>query len=348
MQNHRHTNVGIRGEKIEINGEPTYRGRVWNGHSIEGLLFNTRMVQAIFDDLNPATAGRWAYPDTGNWDAERNVSEFIAALPVYREHGVLGFTVNLQGGSPQGYSSIDAQVWHNSALTAEGDLRPDYLARLERVIDRADELGMVVIMGIFYFGQERHLRGEEAILRAVDNSVDWLLDQGYTNVFLEINNETNIIYRQPTLKPERVHELIERAKQRSRGERRLLVGTSYGGNFVPLENVVGVSDFILMHGNGVEDPARIVEMCQQVRAVKGYHPMPVIFNEDDHFNFEQPSNNLTAAVSQYASWGYFDYRMKGEDFDEGYQSVPVNWGISSARKRGFFQLVKTITGFPQG
>ncbi len=45
-----------------------------------------------------------------------------------------------------------------------------------------------------------------------------------------------------------------------------------------------------------------------------------------------------------SSWGYFDYRMAGEGFDEGYQSVPVNWGISSARKRGFFSLVKEMTG----
>jgi hypothetical protein len=35
--------------------------------------------------------------------------------------------------------------------------------------------------------------------------------------------------------------------------------------------------------------------------------------------------------------------MKGESFDEGYQSVPVNWGISSPRKRGFFKLLAEIT-----
>jgi len=32
-----------------------------------------------------------------------------------------------------------------------------------------------------------------------------------------------------------------------------------------------------------------------------------------------------------------------EGLDDGYQSVPVNWGISSARKRGFFALVQEIT-----
>jgi len=30
--------------------------------------------------------------------------------------------------------------------------------------------------------------------------------------------------------------------------------------------------------------------------------------------------------------------------DEGYQSMPANWGISSARKRGFFNLLREMTG----
>jgi hypothetical protein len=78
--------------------------------------------------------------------------------------------------------------------------------------------------------------------------------------------------------------------------------------------------------------------------VPGYRPMPILFNEDDHFDFDQPMNNFIAAVGEYASWGYFDYRMKDEGFAEGYQSVPVDWGISSDRKRGFFKLLAEITG----
>jgi hypothetical protein len=37
------------------------------------------------------------------------------------------------------------------------------------------------------------------------------------------------------------------------------------------------------------------------------------------------------------------FRRKGEGMDEGYQSPPVNWGISSERKRSFFNLVSEIT-----
>ena len=49
------TSVSILDTKFLINGRPTYEGRTWNGHSIEGLLFNARLVQGIFDDLNPET-----------------------------------------------------------------------------------------------------------------------------------------------------------------------------------------------------------------------------------------------------------------------------------------------------
>ena len=53
---------------------------------------------------------------------------------------------------------------------------------------------------------------------------------------------------------------------------------------------------------------------------------------------------MLAAVGEYAGWGYFDYRMENEGFHEGYQSVPVDWTISSARKRGFFGLLAEMTG----
>jgi hypothetical protein len=101
-QTNRHTQVSIRGEDFYINGQLTYAGRTWNGHRIEGLLLNARLVQGLFDDLNPETTNRWIYPDTGKWDAERNTREFITAMPEWREHGLLAFTV--KKGSKRGRS----------------------------------------------------------------------------------------------------------------------------------------------------------------------------------------------------------------------------------------------------
>jgi hypothetical protein len=40
----------------------------------------------------------------------------------------------------------------------------------------------------------------------------------------------------------------------------------------------------------------------------------------------------------------FDFRRKGEPLEDGYQSPPVNWGLSSPRKRAFFSYLSEITG----
>src|SRR5919109_1562954 len=99
----RKTVVSIQGREFLINGRPTYEGRSFDGMRVQGLLFNSRMVQGIFDDRNSETRGRWNYPD-GPWDAARNTREFIDAMPLWRAKGLLAFTINLQGGSPEGYS----------------------------------------------------------------------------------------------------------------------------------------------------------------------------------------------------------------------------------------------------
>jgi hypothetical protein len=336
------TVVSVKGEKFLINGKETYKGLKWQGYSIEGLLMNSRMVQGIFDDLNPKSVDLWKYPDTQKWDADRNTSEFIKAMDEWYSMGLNSFTINLQGGSPVGYGSSPCI---NSAIDPKGGLREAYMARLERILKRANEKGMVVILGIFYFGQDQYLENEAAVLKGVENTVDWLFEKKFRNVIIEVNNECDVkAYDHEILKPERVHELITLVKSKEKNGYRFLVGTSYGGGAVPKENVVGVSDFLLIHGNGVGDPARITEMVKQTRAVNGYKPMPIIFNEDDHFDFDKPTNNFVEAIKAYASWGYFDYRMKDEVFNDGYQSVPVNWSISSPRKKAFFNKLKEITG----
>lgn len=335
------TTIQIQDDCFFIDGTPTYPGRTFGDHSVEGLLLNSRMIQATFDDANDQTVHRWAYPDTGRWDPERNVEEFLAALPLYKEHGVLAVTVNFQGGSPEGYSK--EQPWHNSGYTATGEFVPAHVDRMKRVIEGLDELGMVAILGCFYFGQDERLLDEAAVLRALDHTVEWVLESGYRNVLLEVNNECNVKkYEHEILQPHRVHELIERAQAIASEEQRLLVSTSYGGGFVPLQNVVRCADFLLVHGNGVTDPNRIAAMVDETRQVAGYRPMPILFNEDDHFDFDQAHNNFLAALSRHASWGFFDPGKN--DYVEGYQSPPVNWGLNTPRKQAFFDLARQITG----
>ena len=340
-QRNSRTIVSIQGVDFHINGKPTYEGVTWKGASIQGLLMNSRMVQGIFDDLNPETRSLFIYPDTRRWDPDRNTREFVGAMEEWRRHGLLAFTLNLQGGSPTGYGNKN---WINSAFDPAGNLRKPYMQRLDKILKKADQLGMVVILGFFYFGQDQHLSDEKAVINAVDNATHWLLKKRYKNVLVEVNNECNISYDHAVLQPGRVHELINRIKNRQRKGYRLLVSTSYGGNFIPLPNVVKSADFLLLHGNGVSDPARITEMVKLTKQVEGYTTMPILINEDDHYDFDRPENNFVNAVKAHASWGFFDYRRKDEAMEEGFQSVPVDWRIRSKRKSGFFNLLKEMTG----
>jgi hypothetical protein len=374
------TAIAIDGEDWLIDGAPTYADRTFRGWRIEGLLLNSRMANGVFDDENPLTRHLWAYPDIGAWDPERNTLELARALPAYRARGLLAVTVNLQGGSPLGYyrgerrqavlariapvhptaaeadiwtgvPGVESQPWNSSAFDPVGALKPAYAARAARLIEAADAAGMVVILGLCYFGQDERLRDEAAVRRAVDEACGFVLDRGFSNVLIEIDNECNVPrYEHAILTPARVHELIEQARGLTRGGRRLLVGTSFARESLPTDAVCLVSDFVLLHGNGIEHPAAIAGLVDRVRAMSTYRPMPILFNEDDHFDFDRPANNFTAALSRHASWGYFD---PGEaagggqvfgDYRNGYQNPPIDWGIGTPRKRAFFDFLAEVTG----
>jgi len=343
----RKTTVSIERDMFYINGRPTYPGRYWKGLKIEGLLMNSRMVQATFDDKNPDTRHQWAYSDTGVWDPDRNAREFVEQLPVYRRHGLLAATVNFQGGNPRGYGKD--HPWINTAFEPDGSLDAAYLARMEKIIERADELGMAVILGYYYFGQDKRLTDDEAIQRGAINATDWVCRKGFTNVLIETNNEANVGYAQhPILKPQRVDEIIRLVQQRSTGKLstpagRLLASTSLGGGHVPEDNIVAAADFLLVHGNS-QTPDKIHRLVRKSRQQPGYRGQPVVNNEDDHFDFDQDTCNFIASLEEYCSWGYFDYRVEGDGPSDGYQSVPVDWTINAPRKKAFFELLAKVTG----
>jgi hypothetical protein len=341
--------VTVENGAFRIDGTPTYAGRTWRGHRIEGRLFNSRMANAIADDENPETRGAWAYAD-GPWDAERSTAEFIAALPAYRAHGLLAVCLNLSGGSPQGYSWN--QPWKICGFRSDGTIKPAWAARLDAVIRACDRLGMVVILGLFYGKQSGTFTDEAAVKAAVTNTVDWLLAKNAANVLLEIGNEVDLenVWAHDIIDAKRCHELVEFAQARS--GRKLLVSTSLIGMAAPPAPIVAACDFLLPHGNRVHGPDGHFQpaphgirlQVAQWRASPAYRGQPIVYNEDDHFEFEKPDNHFVAAVESGASWGYFDYRMSRERFEDGFQSLPVDWTISSKRKRAFFGLLKEITG----
>ena len=144
-------------------------------------------------------------------------------------------------------------------------------------------------------------------------------------------------------------DLIRLAQERSAGrlntpQGRLLVSTSlvHAPRFG--DNLMEVCDFLLLHGNRAHHPDTIRLQVLRNRTASAYRGQPIIYNEDDHFDFDKADNNMIAAIGEGASWGYFDYRETRERFEDGFQSLPVDWAISSTRKRSFFGLLKEITG----
>ena len=132
---------------------------------------------------------------------------------------------------------------------------------------------------------------------------------------------------------------MARVQTRSKGRvktpaGRLLVSTSFATAAPIPERLLQTADYVLYHGNGLATPQAVHARAKQIRATSGYRGQPLLINEDDHFDFDKPENNMLAAVEEYSGWGYFDYRQIRERFEDGYQSLPVDWGINSARKKG--------------
>ena len=277
------TAISIVGEKFYINGEPTWKGHTWKGASIEGLLFNSRMVQGIFDDLSPATSWRWTYPDGEPFDADRNSRELRMALHDYARAGLNAITVGVQGGSPCGSSwpcdAAGLNVRDTSGFALDGSLRMPFFERLGSIIEEADRLGMVIIVQYFYLDQVwRLFRSDEDIARAADAATDWILDRGYTNVILDVANENDFCGRaawdacgengmalcceQHKFKylhwpPHGNHgDLLERIRNRAHARgKKLPLSASYVGGMLPHAGDLPHVDFINMHGNNLWEPA---------------------------------------------------------------------------------------------
>jgi hypothetical protein len=250
---------------------------------------NVRMVNATFDDENAETRPEGFNPD-------ENTNAFIASMDDYRSKGILAFTLNLQGGMP-GYEGAI-----NSAFYPDGQLKPDYLARVSKVIEAANEKGMVIILGFFYQRQDQILEDREAVLAATRNASSWLAQKGYQNVMVEISNE----YRHPGFN----HPILLEAEGqvllmdvvRSQAPH-LLVSTSGMGDACFHEKLARSADFILIHGNTTEPE----DYPSRIAALEGYKK-PIVFNEDwcfsdDTRGIPDAIAKLRTAFNSGASWG---------------------------------------------
>jgi hypothetical protein len=237
------------------------------------------MVNSTFEDRQKT-----------DFSPDDNTDRFLAALPEYLDHGVLAFTLNLQGGFP-GYEEAV-----NSAFRPDGSLRPAYLARVGRVIEACDRQGAVVILGCYYQRQSKILKDDAAIRAGVVNAVRWVRNQGYRNVVLEIANEyPHGGFKQRLIRSaEGQAELIRLAKQTWP---QLLVSTSGVGNGKLGDPAATASDFLLIHFNGT--PVR--DIPRRIKQLRMYGK-PIVCNEDDKSGSKAVAA-AEASVAHGASWG---------------------------------------------
>lgn len=274
------TTVSIKGTRWQINGQITYPGT-----PAEGLLMNVRMVNSTFEDAKRA-----------DFDSNENTGRLILKIPQYHSCGVRAFTLNLQGGHP-GYEGAV-----NSAFRPDGTLRTEYLSRIKRVIEECDKHGMIAILGLFYQRQDQILLDEPAVKRALVNAVNWVKQNRFANVVIEIANEydhdgfDHDIIRTP----EGEVELIRLAKKTGPD---LLVSTSGLGHGRMNDLIAKEADFILIHYNGT----KVEDIPGRIQALKKY-AKPIVCNEDDKIG-TQGARALQACVENGCSWGFMHSKL---------------------------------------
>ncbi len=270
------TRIAIDGARFRVNAAITYPGQ-----PAEGKLMNVRMVNSVFEDT-----GR------PQFDPAANTGEFVSRMGEYVSQGARAFTVSLQGGYP-GYEGAA-----NSAFLSNGGLKSEYLARVARVIEKADALGAVIFLSLYYQRQDQYLQDERAVRSGVVNVVDWIRRSGYRNVVLEIANEYGHRgFDHGILRSDAgVASLIRLAKGQLPS---LYVSASPVANGRATPKVGAAGDLIITHVNTLS----LSDIPTRLRALKAAYPnKPIVCNEDDRTG-SQAAAAARASVGAGASYG---------------------------------------------
>ena len=114
--------------------------------------------------------------------SDQTAGELIANLDTFARYGVNTIGVYFMGsrfGDVKGYR-------------ADGSLSPVHAKRMGRIIEAADQRGMVVLVGCLYWSTSKAKwdRWTQAEANAaVANTVSWLKEHDYRNVFIDVDNE---------------------------------------------------------------------------------------------------------------------------------------------------------------
>jgi len=282
-----------------------------------GKLMNLRLVQALYHD-------EWLTAKP--FDPDANTTAVIAALDFYKRHGVLMINVSLQGGQAgydhqiygmdrsNGYKYGPEKGTYVSAFRPDGSLKPEWLARLERLLAAADQRGMVVNLMYFYQGQDELFDNPDAIRLAAHNITVWLIDKKFRNVIVDIANEWDLPGNRwdfASFIPENVLKLMHETRdcfQKSHSEYTLPISVSSDGRMNYPVSFLDSVDLVLLHGNGRTPQQKLARAA----AVKSWE-RPILMSEDDNGR-ESTTAHLAAELASCdaffdhgAGWGYMPW-----------------------------------------
>ncbi len=116
--------------------------------------------------------------------SDANTDQLIGHLDTFKSYGVNTVSVFFMGsrfGDVKGYNP-------------DATLNPTCAGRMARIIEAADDRGMIVLVGCLYWSTSTandDLGGwtQADANRAIANTVRWLKDHDYRNVFVDVDNE---------------------------------------------------------------------------------------------------------------------------------------------------------------
>ncbi len=309
--------MSVQGSQILVNGTPS-------------TLFGFRVASAAMRD---------------DW-----TDELIAQFDTWQEHGVNSFIVWLQGSSG-GYTpvftrdgDIDQEEREVTSIVGFGDDHDntengstsgaEVIERTKRIIEAADERGMVAIVGLFY-GSASGDFDDDTLTNATRTAATALKD--YSNVIFNVFNE-------PDLDDERTSkndlpEYMDAVKQAAPGR---LVGTGT----VDTEDNAEIADMdqldVLMHDAGASADSAI----ESFETLKGQTDKPIIniesFGGSGQGFVDDESKSVAAPEGYYVDFPEFR-RIFGALRDEDYESE--NGAVTG--KDGYRRLIQHV-GQDQG
>ncbi len=254
----------------------------------------------------------------------------IDGLDTFASYGVNTVSVYFMGsrfGDVKGYAQ-------------DGSLNPVYASRMGRIIEAADKRGMVVLVGCLYWSNSRakweHWTQREADA-AVANTVRWLKENDYRNVFVDVDNE-GMARRAKGFDNRRM--VIAGKKV----DPACVIATNYKGDPPP------EADLAIHHSNKAEGKPYIESEATPGNAPGGYWGS--YSKKQGYYNYiniglysEAMKRNQIAATQHHLSrgWGYMcastwlqcapPYGPNHKPGGDGSEDSPgIRWWLESVRK----------------